>query len=104
MRRWFVYFALVIAGAMAADGQNASGYRPESGFVPDQKTAIAVAEAILAPIYAEKQIASERPFTARLDGGIWTVTGHLPVGWDGGAAEIKIRKSDAKVVSVTHGK
>ena len=74
------------------------------GFVPDSKTAVAVAEAILTPIYGEKQVISERPFAARLDGDVWTVTGHLPEGWDGGVAEIELRRSNAAVLSVHHGK
>jgi NTF2 fold immunity protein len=104
MRRWLVYCILAITGVIALGGQNTSGYRPKNGFVPDQKTAIAVAEAVLVPIYGEKQVASERPFSARLDQDIWTVEGHLPAGWDGGVAEVKIRKTDATVLSVTHGK
>jgi hypothetical protein len=104
MRRWLLCFVLAIGGVVALSGQNIPGQRPKDRSVPDQKTAIAFAEKALARIYGEKQITSERPFTARLDGGIWTVWGHLPDGWVGGVAEIKIRKSDAKVVSVTHGK
>ena len=104
MRKWIVYSVLAIAGAVAVGGRNASGYWPKDGFVPDRKTAIAVAEAVLTPIYGEKQIASEKPFSARLDGEVWTVTGTLPEGWAGGVAEIKIRKSDTAVVSVWHGK
>ena len=103
MRRFLLCLIIAIAGAFVLAGQ-ASGFRPKNGFVPDQKTAVSVAEAVLAPIYGEKQVASERPFSAQLDRGVWTITGNLPVGWDGGVAEIKIRRSDAAVISVTHGK
>jgi hypothetical protein len=104
MRRWIICSVLAIAGVIALGAQNAPGFRPKDGFVPDQKTAIAVGEALLTPIYGEKQIVSERPFSARLDRDIWIVTGHLPDVWDGGVAEIRIRKSDATVLSVVHGK
>ena len=104
MRRWLAYFVLVVAGVTVASSQSHSGYKPKDGFVPDQKTAIAVAEAVLAPIYGEQKVVAERPFTARLDGGVWTVSGSLPAGFVGGVAEIKIRKSDASVVFVLHGK
>ena len=48
------------------------GYKPASGYVPDSKTAVMIAEAVLAPVYGEKQIKSERPFTAKLKDGMWT--------------------------------
>lgn len=82
----------------------AGSYTPKSGFVPDKATAVRVAEAVLVPIYGAKQIASERPFSAELDGNVWIVTGHLPEGWTGGVAEIKISKMTCQVISVTHGK
>ena len=77
---------------------------PQNGYVPDKGTAIRVAEAILLPIYGEKQIASERPFSAQLKDGVWIVTGHLPEGWTGGVAEIKISKGTCQIISVSHGK
>jgi hypothetical protein len=104
MRSWLVYFVLVIAGVVAASSQSRSGYKPQAGFVPDAKTAIAVAEAVLTPIYGEKQIAAERPFSAQLKDGVWTVSGSLPAENVGGVAEIKIHKSDAAVIFVLHGK
>lgn len=79
-------------------------FKPKDGFIPDEKTAIRVAEAVLSPIYGEEKIISERPFTAKLKKGVWTVTGHLPEGWDGGVAEIKISKETGEIISVTHGK
>jgi hypothetical protein len=77
---------------------------PKNGFIPDEATAIKVAEAILSPIYGEKQILSERPFHATLSGGIWTVAGSLPKGWDGGVATIRIDKKTGAVLSYIHGK
>lgn len=82
----------------------AGSYTPKNGFVPDKATAVRVAEAILVPIYGEKQIASERPFSAELKGGVWTVTGHLPEGWTGGVAEVRISKMTCQVISLSHGK
>ena len=61
-----------------------------------------IAEAVLAPVYVEKHIESERPFTATLKNGVWTVTGTLrcPDGKGGttmvcagGVAEVRISKS-----------
>lgn len=93
----------LLATTVQADDQKV-GYRPESGFIPNAKTAIAVAEPILMAIYGEKTIKDERPFKADLTNGIWTVHGSLPKGFRGGVALIEISKSDACVIRVTHGK
>ncbi len=84
--------------------KTASGYVPASGFVPDEATAVRVAEAILIPIYSQTKVEGERPFTAKLTGNVWTVTGHLPAGVDGGVAEVRIDKRDSRILRVTHGK
>jgi len=89
------------------------GYKPASGYVPDSKTAVKIAEAVLIPVYGEQHIESERPFTATLKNGMWTVTGTLrcPDGkggitasCDGGAAEVRISRIDARISFMSHGK
>ena len=78
---------------------------PKKGFVPDEKTAITVAEAVLIPIYGEKLIASERPFHAVLNGkGVSTVQGSLPDGWAGGVATVRLQRQDGRILYVMHGK
>jgi hypothetical protein len=98
---------------VAALCQSEAGYRPAAGFVPDSKTAIAVAEAVLIPVYGKNQIESERPFRATLQNDVWTVGGTLrcPDGkggvttqCDGGVAIVTISKKDARVLSMIHGK
>jgi hypothetical protein len=83
---------------------SSTGFRPKEGFVPDKKTAIAVAEAVLIPIYGKKQIDAEKPLRADLKDGIWTVSGTLPDGWDGGVAVVKLSKLDARIIDVIHYK
>ena len=85
------------------------GYVPPNGFAPNAETAIAVAEAILKPVYGNNQIESERPFKAVLRGNIWFVTGSVPcnnppVGamCPGGAAEVRISKRTGQVLFMTH--
>ena len=96
---------LVFGSAAVARGQSAMrSYVPKNGFVPDGQTAIRVAEAILAPIYGEKQVASEHPLSAELKGDVWTVLGSLPKGSTGGVAQVKISKKTGQILSVTHGK
>ena len=78
--------------------------QPKNGFIPDEQTAIRVAEAVLSPIYGEKQVASERPFHAALHKNVWTVEGTIPTGWEGGVASIRIDKTSGAIISYIHGK
>ncbi|MBL4753101.1 MAG: YbbC/YhhH family protein [Flavobacteriales bacterium] len=74
------------------------------GYIPDEKTAIAIAEAIWLPIYGE-QIYEEKPFQATIkDDSIWVVSGTLDEGMLGGTVYAEINKKDCKVLVVTHFK
>ena len=86
--------------AMASD----DNYVPENGFVPNEQTAVSIAEAVLMPIYGAEAIKKERPFKASLQNGVWTVVGTLPRGLLGGVATIEISKIDGHVLRVTHEK
>jgi hypothetical protein len=108
MTRIIVCFILLIAPATFGQG-----VKPDHGFVPDSKTAVRVAEAVLIPVYGEKKIESERPFKAVLKDGEWTVTGTLtcPDGHGGvstlclgGTAVVRIAKSDGRILFMTHYK
>jgi len=108
MKPWAILAGTVLLACELA-GQ---GYKPKSGYVPDSETAVKIAEAVLAPVYGEKQIESERPFTATLKNGVWTITGTLrcPDGkggtttsCDGGVAEVQISKNDARILYMLHG-
>ena len=98
-----------------ADGHN---YKPEKGYVPDAKTAIRIAIAIWEPIYGVAQIQGQKPFNAKLNNGVWTVTGSLSgpeefIDKDGnkmvkvtagGVALIEIDKDSGCILRVIHGK
>ena len=79
-------------------------YIPDSGYVPDEETALKIAGAVLLPIYGKETLGQEQPFKAVLVENIWHVSGHLPEGWRGGVAEIEINKTDGKILRVSHGK
>ncbi len=105
------FMTLVLTGAALC--QEGAGYKPKGGYVPDKATAIKIAEAVLIPVYGEKQIQSEQPFSATLKGDVWIVRGTLrcPDGkggmtteCDGGVAMVRISKSDARILYMTHGK
>jgi hypothetical protein len=82
---------------------NDSSFKPKDGFVPNEQTAIQIAEAIWLPIYG-KRIESEKPFVAKLIGDtLWVVEGTLHFD-KGGVAYIEINKSNSCVMKVKHGK
>jgi hypothetical protein len=58
-----VGFCVIAVSAILAASQKHS-YVPPKGFVPDEKTAIRIAEAVWSPIYGEEQIQGEKPFVA----------------------------------------
>ena len=107
-----VFRSAILLLAAAAVCQSAASYKPTSGFVPDSKTAVAVAEAVLIPVYGKEHVESERPFTATLKRDVWTIEGTLYcldtkgakiADCDGGVAVVKISKSDGRVLYMLHG-
>lgn len=76
--------------------------QPKKGFVPDEMTAAAIGEAVARGLYGESAV-RERPFRARLRGGVWTVMGTLnPPGRLGGVAIVQIGKTDGRILFVAH--
>lgn len=73
-------------------------------YVPNEETAIKIAEAIWLPIYG-KSIYEKKPFKAILiNNEIWKVQGTYNFEKLGGVPYIEIRKKDCKIIKVTHGK
>ena len=66
--------------------------------------AITIAVAVWIPIYGADTIENEKPVTATLSNGIWTVQGSLPKTMLGGVALAEISKEDGTILRVTHGK
>jgi hypothetical protein len=50
--------------------------------------AIAIAEAVLIPIYGLSQVEAQKPFSTSLKNGSWIVLGHLRAGDSGGVARL----------------
>jgi hypothetical protein len=75
-------------------------------YVPDESVAVKIAEAVAIPIYGEKSVKSEQPFSATLEEGIWNVQGHFKGGPHarGGVVEVKLRKSTGEILEITHGR
>ena len=93
---------VLVIGLVFADEPKHS-FKPEQGFVPDEKTAIAIAVAVWSPIYGEERIQNEKPFKAALKDGVWHVEGSLPRNTLGGVALAEISKDDARILRISHG-
>jgi len=97
----------IVDPALAADRRCASTIdrvQPQGGVISNAKIAERVALAYLNSIYGEATIRREMPLKASLKGGVWTVTGTLPRGWVGGAAEILMCQRNGTVLSIIHYK
>jgi len=100
-------FMTFVSGALAQGTTN-----PPPVAVPDEATAVKLAENALEKIYGKKQIQSERPFTAELVQGVWHVAGTLYCKDKygnvvtgvclGGVAMTDIRQSDGRVLKTGH--
>jgi hypothetical protein len=89
-------FAVLVGTALSQQG------KPDGNAVPDSTTAVSIAEKALIHSYGSK-IKSERPFTATLKEGIWTVTGDKHCGSPvcfGAAAVVQISQADAHIVAM----
>lgn len=80
---------------------------PEKGILPNEASAIKLAETILVNIYGEK-VLNERPFVAKVSGDYWIIDGtlHCLQGsiCKGGTAHIELNRKDGAVKNVIHGK
>ena len=80
-------------------------YGRTNGIVPNAKSAVDIAKAILYSSYGEEKINEEKPFNVELQNGkAWHVFGSLPKGYIGGVFEIWIQKSDGKILCLYHTK
>jgi hypothetical protein len=115
--RWIVATALIfLAATFAYQFMRATptfggkrGLVPKDGFVPNAVVALAIADAVLFPVYGKEQIMAERPFKAILGGNVWIVTGSIPCDnpppgatCPGGAAEVRISKKTGAILFMTH--
>jgi len=98
----FVFLFLALSPLGAAP-QMAHSW-PKRGPVPTAGDAIAIAVRLWSPLYGADHIAHEKPYHATLKNGVWTVSGSIPRGAVGGAAILKIRKSDGEVLFLSHYK
>jgi NTF2 fold immunity protein len=99
-----VFIGGILLAVMAFLMIKDDSFKPKAGFVPDEETAIRIAEAIWIPIFGKETIDREKPFKATLTHRVWMVTGSLPEGLKGGVAIAEISKQDARILKVIHEK
>lgn len=102
-------FTLVYSQAGSNTRGARAGFVPKEGFVPNREVAEAVAEAVLSPVYGKETILAEHPFTAKLHGDVWVVSGSVPcvspppgATCPGGSAEVRISKKTGQIMYMTH--
>ena len=100
---WLATLIILLTSPMDVHADNHS-YVPPKGFVPDGSTAVAIAEAVLVPIYGRAQIQRQKPLLPSLRGNEWTVIGQLEKGLVGGVAIIVIDRKTGQIVRVSHGR
>lgn len=107
MRTRLVLLIAIVCGSLASLslGQNIPElFERKGGLIPDERTAVRIAEAILFPIYGEKQIRSQRPYKVKQRDGKWIIDGASPpAGFTGGSFHIVILQRDGRVVEIGHG-
>jgi hypothetical protein len=83
--------------------QSLVNYKKKFGAVPDEKTAISIAEKVLDEIY-EDCSKTEQPFVVFFNtrANAWIVNGTLPSGWDGGTGYIAIEKDTGAILLLIH--
>ena len=64
----------------------------------------AIALAVWKPLYGKERIGKEKPYTATLSNGAWTVSGTPPLDALGGTAFARIARDDGRILLVSHGK
>jgi NTF2 fold immunity protein len=107
--RYLIFLAFILAGSCAF--AQSSKFIPQKGFVPDAGTAVAIARAVLIPVYGASTIRDEEPLVAARHGDVWSVDGTLQCGHPkvkvvclGGTAPVEISARDGTILSVIHTK
>ena len=69
-------------------------------YVPDESTAIAIAEAVLWPIFGVQLVEQIKPFTATRDGNVWRVISEPKLGVfaSGGAVIVLIDRETGAII------
>jgi hypothetical protein len=95
------YAEAFLRAAMSGQEFNLVGRYP---LVPDERTAISIAEAVLFNIYGEENIRDKAPYEAHRIEGYWLVFGTLAKNHRGGTFKIIIEAETAHILLIGHDK
>jgi hypothetical protein len=84
----------------ASQNISSNSLKPKRGYVSDEKTAIAIAKAVWAPVFGQDQIEAQKPITAKLQDGVWIVQGHNPVPYPECTFVAHISQDDGRILEV----
>ena len=73
----------------------------KTGCVPDDLTAMRIAEAVWLPVYGHETVNAQKPFTADLESDVWTVKGSPPANDAAGALTALISKTDGRIIELS---
>lgn len=93
---------VLLSFAYGWDKKQTRASLPSQGVVPDEVTAVKIAEAVFPPIFGDEEVSRYKPYHATLKDGVWTVYGTLKPNARGGTPMMKIQKYDGKVVEIWH--
>lgn len=80
-----------------------SGFVPRGGFVPDEDTAVKLADVTLTRLFGGIESASWKPYSVELVENCWVVQGHKKNAATGGTVELRISKADGRISYVILG-
>ena len=91
------FLALIIVTGLAVQTSAIVRAQP---YVPDEATAIAIAEAVLRPIFGIKLVDQIEPFTATRDSEVWRVISQPKLGVfaSGGAVVVLINRETGAII------
>jgi hypothetical protein len=94
---------LMILG-VSAPGQDVDALVATHGVVPDEVTALRVAEAVLIGAYGEHAVAQQQPLTANLFQEVWWINGSPPPHSFGrGKMHVEISSRDGRILVLRFG-
>lgn len=97
-----VFVAFLLISGSSALLSKTKPHLPPEGIIPDEVTAVKVAEVVFPHIFGEEEVAKYLPYHAQLKDGVWEVYGTLKPGSRGGTPQMTIQKKDGKVIDIWH--
>ncbi len=76
---------------------------PKEGLVPDQETAIKIAEVVLFRLYGKESIIDQRPYRVKEEDSVWWIAGSMKKDTLGFTFTIAISRQTGAILHLTLG-